>query len=121
MPNFLCFSPGQTVTLFLETKDSDGYRADGYYDGYPIDGYESPIINEMILPDFTLDGYYPQPMTKFDTGIYRYSFTLPTGAASVGNYFVSIAYRSPDTNLIQFESYQVIVNAPFGLYSATSF
>jgi hypothetical protein len=121
MSQILCFSPGQTVTLYLETKDSDGYYADGYYDGYPIDGYESPIIQKIINPDFTAADGYPQPMTKFDTGIYHFNFTLPIGASSVGNYFVSIAYRDPDNNLIKFESYQIIVRAPFGLYSITPF
>jgi hypothetical protein len=118
----LAYSPGQTVTLFLETKNSDGYYADGYYgDGYAIDGYESPVVYRLINPDMALDGYYPQPMSQFDVGIYYYKFVLPRGAAAVGSYFVDIAYRDPDTDLLKFTSYQVVVNAPFGLYSATSF
>ena len=118
----LSYSPGQTVTLFLETKNSDGYFADGYYgNGYSIDGYESPVIQRLIKPDMTLDGYYPQPMAKFDIGLYYYSFTLPIGAAAVGNYYINAAYRNPDSDLLQFESYLISVKAPFGLYSATSF
>jgi len=118
----LSYSPGQTVALFLETKNSDGYYADGYYeDGYSIDGYESPVIQKIIKPGMILDGYYPYPMTKFDTGLYHYSFTLPTGAAAVGSYLVNMAYRHPNSGLLQFESYLILVRAPFGLYSATSF
>ncbi len=122
MVQILSHSPGQTVTLFLETKNSDGYYADGYYaDGYTIDGYESPVVQRIVYPDMTLDGYYPYPMTQFDTGIYYYKFTLPTGATSVGSYFVDLAYREPNTYLLKFQSYQILVSAPFGLYSATSF
>lgn len=122
MAQILSYFPGQAATLFLETKNSDGYYTDGYYsDGYTIDGYESPVIQRIIKPDFTLDGYYPQPMTQLSVGLYCFKFTLPTGASSVGSYFVDIAYREPNTYLLKFLSYQVIVNAPFGLYSATSF
>ena len=118
----LSYSPGQTVNLFLETKDSDGYYTDGYYgDGYTIDGYASPVIQRVIKPNMTLDGYYPYPMNKFSTGLYYYNLVLPTGAAAVGSYFVDIAYRHPDTYLLQFQAYQIIVSAPFGLYSMTSF
>jgi hypothetical protein len=118
----LSYSPGQQVTIFLETKNSDGYYADGYYaDGYSIDGYEAPVVQRVFLPDLTLDVNYPQPMLQLDTGIYYHQFTLPTGASAVGSYFVSIAFRDPNTFLLKFESYQILVRAPFGLYSATSF
>lgn len=108
----LTYSPGQRVTLFLEIKDNDGYY---------VDGYSLPEIFRLIKPDLTLDGYYPQPMHKFDTGIYHYSFTLPTGASAVGSYFVNISYLEKVTYLTKFESYLLLVKAPFGLYSATSF
>jgi len=122
MAQILSYFPGQTATVFLETKNSDGYYMDGSYsDGYAIDGYESPVIQRIIYPDFTLDGYYPQPMTQLSTGLYCFKFILPFGATSVGSYFVDIAYREPNTYSVKFQSYQVIVNAPFGLYSATSF
>jgi hypothetical protein len=122
MVQILSYSPGQVVTLFLETKNADGYYTDGYYaDGYTIDGYESPVVQRVIYPNMVLDGYYPYPMNKFATGVYYYKFTLPRGATSVGSYFVDLAYREPDTYLLKFLSYQIVVNAPFGLYSATSF
>jgi hypothetical protein len=122
MSYILSYSPGQTVTVYLETKNSDGYYADGYYGGLStIDGYELPTLHRMILPDLTLDGYYPQPMTKLDTGIYCYRFTLPTGAPSVGTYFVDLAYREPTSGLEKFLSYLINVSAPYGLYSTTSF
>lgn len=122
MAQNLSYFPGQTVTVFLETKNSDGYYCDGYYsDGYTIDGYEFPVIQRIFKPDFTLDGYYPQPMVQLSTGLYYFKFILPTGASSVGSYFVDIAYREPNTYLLKFYSYQIVVNAPFGLYSVTYF
>lgn len=121
MAHILTYSPGQVVTVYLETRDTDGYLADGYYDGYAIDGYTSPIVKKIILPDMTSLSGYPHVMTKIETGTYYYQFTLPTGATAVGSYLVEIAYREPDTDLIKFSFYQVQVNAPFGLYSATSF
>lgn len=121
MVQVIAHSPSQTATFYLETKDSDGYWADGYYqDGYTIDGYESPIIQKIILPDFTEANGYPQAMTKFDTGIYYAQITLPSGGSAVGSYFVIIAYREPDTYLLKFQEYQVVVTAPFGLYSVTT-
>jgi hypothetical protein len=118
MAQILSYFPGQVVTLFLDTKNSDGYYADGYYqDGYTIDGYESPVIFRLIKPNISLDGYYPQPMTKFDTGIYYYKFLLPAGAASVGSYWADIAYRDPDTKILKFAAFQILVNSPYGLYS----
>ena len=122
MTQILEYSPGQKVTLFLDTKNSDGYYTDGYYsDGYNIDGYESPVLYRMINPDFSLNITYPQPMIKFDTGLYYTQFTLPSGATAVGSYFIDLAYREPDTDLLKFKSYNIVVNAPFGLYSVTSF
>ncbi len=122
MTQILEYSPGQKITLFLDTKNSDGYYADGYYsDGYSIDGYESPVLYRMINPDFSLNQLFPQAMTKFATGLYYIEYTLPSGAAAVGSYFIDIAYREPDTYLLKFQSYNIIVNAPFGLYSVTSF
>lgn len=118
MVQILQYSPGQQVTIFLDTKNMDGYYADGYYlDGYNIDGYESPIIFRVILPDMTNSTSFPQAMTKISTGIYYKKFTLPTGASAVGSYWVDVAYREPDTKLLKFIAYQIVVSAPFGLYS----
>jgi hypothetical protein len=121
MEQTLAFLPGQLVTLFLDTKNSDGYYADGYYeDGYAIDGYNAPVVQRLYKPDLTLDGYYPQPMQQLSTGLYYYQFTLPSTASAVGSYLASIAYREPVTRILKFETYLLSVNAPFGLYSVTT-
>ena len=125
MVQILQCSPGQKLSLFLETID-DGYYYDGYYqDGYQIDGYESPVVHMIINPDLSIDGYFypdgymPQPMSKFDVGLYYYQLVLPKGAVAVGSYLAQILYRDPNRNL-QVKSYQIIVSAPYGIYSATS-
>lgn len=122
MAQILSYSPGQKVSIYLDTTNLDGYYADGYYqDGYSIDGYEVPVVHRMILPDFTFNPIYPKPMTKLDTGIYYYEFYLPTGASSVGSYFVDVYYRDPTSWLLKVQPYIIVVSAPFGRYSATSF
>jgi hypothetical protein len=124
MAQILQYSPGQQVTIFLDTKYVDGYFIDGYYaDGYyggsyNIDGYELPVIHRVILPSMSNSANFPQPMIQLDTGLYYAKFTLPSGASAVGSYWVDVAYREPGTNLLKFRAYQVVVNAPFGLYSA---
>jgi len=115
--NYTC---GQEVIIFLETKNSIGNYADGYYLGYPIDGYTAPVIERVILPNMTLASNYPRPLIKFDTGIYYGIFQLLSTIESVGTYFVIVAYLNPDNNSIQHISYQVVVSLPFGPYSITS-
>lgn len=87
----LYYFPGQKATVFLETLDSNGVRADGYT---PPDGY--PIITRVIFPDLTLADGFPQNMTKLDTGLYFFQFTLPTGGSSIGSYGVDVTYNVPD-------------------------
>lgn len=106
----LQYSPGQRVTLALETFDSDGYRADGY---------ELPAVTRIIFPDLSVSAGFPQGMLRLDTGLYYFRFTLPSNASSVGSYLIDIAYVDPTTSQIKQTLYQVIVTAPFGVYSAT--
>ena len=112
----LAYSPGQTATIFLETLDSNGERADGYVDGY----LSLPVITRLIFPDLTLAEGYPTNMTRLDLGLYYYQFVLPTGATSVGSYLVDISYVNPSTSYKNTALYQIAVNAPYGNYGATS-
>lgn len=111
MVSFLHYTPGQEVTISLEILNADGYRVDGYVDGY------APAVNRIFKPNLSLitDGY--GPMTKIDTGLYRYKFTLPTGSVAVGSYLVDVSYKSSVTLQLKQQLYQVIVTAPFGQYS----
>ena len=112
MPTVLNYTPGQQVTVFQEVKDGYGNRTD--------DGY-TPVVTRVILPpSFTLALGYPQNMTRLDTGLYYFQFTLPTGAAAVGSYLVDIAYLNPTLGIINTNTYQIVVTAPFGNYGLTA-
>jgi len=112
MNNVLSYFPGMRTTIFLETPNSDGYR---------VDGYTPPMIERIFLPNFNeADGYFPQPMTKLDTGLFYFQYVLPIGAAAIGSYLIDVTYLSPATNNLTTEIFQLVVTAPFGVYSATT-
>lgn len=110
MLNTLFYTPGQTATVFLETLDGYGQRADGYL---------PPVITRLIFPDLTLASGYPAYMVKLDVGLYYYQLVLPSGGASIGSYLVDIAYDNPTTGYINTSLYQIEVTAPFGNFGLT--
>ena len=110
MSQILSFSPGQQVTIFLEVKDGYGSR---------IDSPSLPVVSKIIFPALTLAASYPQDMIKIETGLYYYQFALPTGASAVGNYLVDVSYINPENDAINNQLYHIIVNAPFGNFSAS--
>lgn len=110
--NILNYSPGQKVTIFLEISDEFSHRLD------PIG---LPVISKIMLPDFTNDGYdgYALPMNRLDPGLYSFQFLIPTGATSVGSYFIEASYVHPVSGTLSTVGYQIVVSAPFGLYATT--
>jgi hypothetical protein len=111
--------PGQTVTIVQQVFNLDGYRADGYdFSSSGLDG--APVIARVINPDFSLNTAFPAVMNKLDTGLYVLSFVLPSGAAAVGTYIVDGYWYHPTTLALQQTITEVVVNAPFGLYSVTA-
>lgn len=111
----LYYFPGQKATVFLETLNASGARADGYT---APDGY--PSITRVIFPDLSLAANFPQNMVKLDVGLYFFQFTLPTGATSVGSYLVDGYYNLPGTANYTRPLWQIIVTAPFGNFGTTS-
>lgn len=105
-------SPGQTATIVFQTLDGYGQRADGY---------APPVITRIIFPNLSLASGYPQNMTRLDVGLYNFKIVLPPLATSVGSYIVDVTYFDPTTMLIQMTFFQIVVSAPFGQYSATTF
>lgn len=101
--------PGQLATIFLETEDAAGVRADGY---------AVPMVTRVILPDLSLATEYPQNMHKLDIGLYYIQYVIPSGAVAVGSYLVDIIYADPDTSVIRNTAVQIVVTAPFGTYTA---
>jgi hypothetical protein len=111
MTTVLYHNPGQSVTLVLETHDSDGYRSDGYL---------FPVVDRIILPALTLAADYPQSMIQLDTGLYYYKFTLPTGAASFGTYIADVTFDDPATGNTTTIAYQIVVTAVTGNFGFNS-
>ncbi len=106
----LQYSPGQKVTMFLETIDGYGQREDSI---------GTPYVTRVIFPDLSLATGFPQNMTRLDTGLYYYQFTLPTGATSVGSYLVDAVYITPLNNATVNKAFQILVNAPYGNFGIT--
>lgn len=106
----LYHSPGQKASIFLETLNASGLRADGYI----------PVVTRVIFPDLSLAADYPQDMVKLDIGLYLFQFTLPTNGTSIGSYLVDVLYNQPGTTNYFNAIYQIVVSAPFGNYSVTS-
>lgn len=111
MNSTLFHTPGQTVTIFLET----------FGDGYTTrhDAPSLPAVDKIIFPNLTLAAGYPKPMTKIATGLYKFSFTLPTTATAVGSYVVDVSWLDPVSSNSHQTFYQVVVTAPLGQYSVT--
>lgn len=110
MVDLLTYFPGQKVTIFLETLDGYSHRANSS---------SIPTVNRIFLPSFSLAPGYPQFMNTLDTGLYYFQFVLPIGAAAVGSYLVDVGYLRPSDGYAVNHVYQILVNAPYGNYSAT--
>lgn len=113
----ISYFPGQTATIFLETLDINGVRADGYLSS---DGYLLPSVNRIFNPDLSLASGYPVNMIQLDVGLYYYKFIIPVGAVAVGSYLLNIAYINPSNSYINTSLYQIVVNAPFGNYGIST-
>lgn len=98
-------NPNQTITLVVQTLDSYGTRADGYAE---------PTVDSLYSPAGTESELYPQTMTKISTGLYKHSFTLPSGASALGTYIVSISWPHPTESHLQYETFLIHVAMPFG-------
>lgn len=110
MPTVLNYTPGQRATVFQEVKDANGVRTD--------DGYV-PVISRIIFPNFTLASGYPIAMTRLDTGLYYYQFNLPKGAEAIGSYLVDIVFLNPINSILNTNTYQIVVTAPFGNFGVS--
>lgn len=109
--NYIFANSGQLIRLVVQTLDSNGYRTDGYI----------PVVESVILPDLSLDdgyhatiddGYYPQPMSNYDTGLYYHNMQLPTGITSLGNYIANVYWE--ENGLPKWEIFVINVARPFG-------
>ena len=110
MINTLYYTPGQKATVVLETVGVDGYR---------MDSPEIPKVAHIWNPALELIDGYAGDMTQVSTGLYVFYYTIPTGASAVGSYLIDVTHLDPISSAAQETIYQLIVNAPYGIYSAT--
>jgi hypothetical protein len=121
MTTVLNYSPGQQATIVFQTLNALGERSDGYNDGYGMPSGPLPQITRIIFPNLSLAAGYPQYFTRLDVGLFMAQFTLPIGASAVGTYIVDILFNNPDTGLYENDLVQVLVSAPFGNFSVSTF
>lgn len=98
-------NPGQTVSLVVQTVDGYGTRADGY---------EVPKVDAIYFPNSTAASGYPQNMTLVSTGLYRFTFTLPSGSSALGTFIASVSWPHPEFSHLQYEVFLINVAMPFG-------
>lgn len=96
MATVLQYSPGAQATILLQTLNDVGVREDGY---------SSPVVSRVILPDFSESTLYPINMVRLDTGLYYHRFTIPSGSIGVGTYIVDLSWTNaagdPKQDIIQ--------------------
>lgn len=97
---------GQQLQLPLQVLDGYGSRVD--------DGYAPPQVDFIQMPNGSLAGGYPSPMSKISTGLYTTSLVLP---GTIGTYIVSVSWVSPINNHTQYEVFMVNAIKPFGTLS----
>lgn len=118
----LSYFPGQKVTILLETKTSDGYRANSAILPYisSILSFTSSVDGYTAYDGYLGDDGYNQPFTQISVGLYFAQITLPKTASAVGSYLVNANYINPNNGFPNIETYQLIVNAPFGNFGITA-
>jgi hypothetical protein len=110
MLQILNYSPGRLATVWLEIFDGYGTLADPP---------SIPNVVKVFLPGFATAPGYPAPMTRLNVGLYYATFTIPTGAAAIGSYLIDAAYISPIDGYARNQSFQLVVQAPWGNYNTT--
>lgn len=110
MLGVLHHTPGAQVSIILEIlNDTTGVREDGY---------STPKVQNIILPDLSESTLYPLDMVRISTGLYYHRFTLPTGAAGIGSYIVDLSWRDAANNPKQ-GFIQVICSSTAGSFSVS--
>lgn len=98
-------NPNSKITLAIQS--TDGY-------GELSDGYATPAVDFIILPDGTPSSGFPIFMTQISTGIWKYSFLIDKGADALGSYIASCSWYHPTTGYKQNELFFINVSAPYG-------
>ena len=95
---------GQTVRLAIQTVDGYGTRTDGY----------TPVVTQVLFPDFSIAAAYPTGMTRIDTGLYVHGLEIPSGQEAIGTFIASVFFLQPITNNPVWETFTIQVDRPYG-------
>lgn len=98
-------NPGQTIIIALQVTDNTGTLNDGY---------QSPTVDFVSMPNSSMSDGYPVSMSEISQGIWKYPLTIPSGSAGLGSYLVSCSWPHPDTFIFQNELFIINVALPFG-------
>lgn len=105
MTTSIAANPGQTVTIAVQVVDTDGVLHDGY---------QAPTVDFIQMPSGSNAAGYPIAMTEVTLGIWKHSFTIPSGLSGVGSYVISCSWPHPNSALFQNELFILHVSLPFG-------
>jgi hypothetical protein len=120
----LSYQPGQVAEIVLSIT-SGGVRVD------PDTG-TTPKITNILIPNppavITVPPTTPSPLwitdpntivpiglVRFETGLWGGQYQIGTGASAIGIYILDVQYILAGVTYT--ETYQLVVNAPFGLFS----
>lgn len=109
MTTILQYTPGSVVTVVLQTLNDLGIREDGY---------STPVIERVILPDLSESSLYPLDMIRIDVGFFYHRFTIPSNAISVGSYLVDISWTNAANDPKQ-DIVQIICSPTSGNFSVS--
>jgi hypothetical protein len=99
-PKYISANPGQTINLFVQKNDADGYI---------------PVVKNIFNQNMNALPGFPVSMTPFPDGYFSfyYPFTIPSGNAGLGTYTAEVLSQD-FSNQTQ---YYFIINSiiPFGI------
>jgi hypothetical protein len=110
MHQILNYSPGSKVTATLQILNAAGSR-------FPLT--ETPALNSITFPNGTLGSTSAVVVSNVMNGVYQFKFTLPIGAAAVGNFLLDISYIDPDSSTTKSALIEIQVSAPLGNFTVS--
>jgi hypothetical protein len=98
-------SPGNVVSIVIQTVDGYGSR---------LDGYQAPTLDSILNPNSIDILGTTHTMSRLSTGLYKRSVTMPSSSSSIGTYIATVSWPHPTYFYIQYETYVIQVSMPFG-------
>jgi hypothetical protein len=111
-------TPGQKISLILIITDVNGVRIDSDDALLPVPIL--PQITQILIPaagawSLDITTVLPVDMTRLGVGVYAYNYQVPPGGIAIGTYLIDAEYIVNTISKVQ--TFQIIVNAPLGMFS----